>query len=84
MFHTIITASGHKISLTGLHLIATITNEGEIEYKSAKDVKQGDSLRVVSDGEVYSSVVNNVTMEVKRGYYAPLTTTGKSIEDLFL
>lgn len=79
MFHTIVTASGHKVSLTGLHLIATVTNEDEIEYKSAKDVKQGDILRVMSNGEVYSSVVNNVTIEVKIGFYAPLTLTGKGL-----
>jgi hypothetical protein len=78
MFYTIITASGHKVSLTGLHLIATINNKSEIEYESAKDIREGDHLRVVIDGEVYSSIVNSVTMEMKKGFSAPLTMTGKN------
>jgi len=77
MFHTIVTASGHKVSLTGLHLMAIVTKDGEIKYKSAKDIKQGDILRVVTNDQVYSSFVNNVTMELKTGYYAPLTMAGK-------
>jgi hypothetical protein len=77
MFHTIVTASGHKVSLTGLHLLAIVSNDGEIKYKSAKDIKQGDILRVVTNDQVYSSSVNNVTMEVKTGFYAPLTMSGK-------
>jgi len=77
MFHTIVTASGHKVSLTGLHLLAIVSNDGEIKYKSAKDIKQGDILRVVTNGQVYSSSVNNVTIEVKTGFYAPLTMSGK-------
>ena len=76
MFYTISTASGHKVSLTGLHLIATINGKGEIEYKPAKDIREDDHLRVVNNGEVYSSVVNNVTMEMKRGFSAPLTMSG--------
>ena len=78
MFHTIVTASGHKVSLTALHLIATISTDVAISYKSAKDVKVGDVLRVVTSGEVYSSTVSNVTMEVKEGFYAPLTLAGMS------
>jgi len=73
----IITASEHKVSLTCLHLLAIVTNDDEIKYKSAKDIKQGDILRVVTNNQVYSSSVNNVTMEVKTGFYAPLTMAGK-------
>ncbi len=66
------------MSLTALHLIGIVNNNGEIKYKSAKDVKEGDILRVVTNDQIYSSVVKNVTMEVKSGYYAPLTMTGKN------
>ncbi len=66
------------MSLTGLHLIAIVMNNGEIKYKSAQDIKQGDILRVVTNGQVISSLVINVTMEIKTGYYAPLTMSGMS------
>lgn len=77
MFYTIITSSGHKVSLTALHLISILTNDGELKYKLAKDIKQDDILRVVTNGQVHSSPVTNITMEVKTGYYAPLTLAGK-------
>jgi len=73
----IITASEHKVSLTCLHLLAIVTNDDEIKYKSAKDIKQGDILRFVTNNQVYSSSVNNVIMEVKTRFYGPLTMAGK-------
>ncbi len=78
MFYTLSTASGHRVSVSGLHLMAVVTNNGKIEYKAAKDIQLGDILRVVSNGQIYSSSVINVITEMKTGFYAPLTTTGKS------
>ncbi|CAF3211706.1 unnamed protein product [Rotaria sp. Silwood2] len=76
IFYTIVTASEHKISLTSHHLIATINNNEDVIYIPAKDIKLGNKLRVVINEKVYSSPVINITMEMKNGYYAPLTMTG--------
>ncbi|CAF1976577.1 unnamed protein product [Rotaria magnacalcarata] len=76
MFYTIITASGHRVSLTSLHLIAAITYDGHIAYIPAKNIKNGDTLRVVTNGRVYSSSVIDIIKEIKFGYYAPLSITG--------
>ncbi|CAF4733607.1 unnamed protein product, partial [Rotaria sp. Silwood1] len=76
MFYTIVTESKHQVSLTSYHLIATINKDGDIIYIPAKDIKHNDTLRVVTNGQVYFSSVINVTLEVKDGYYAPLTMTG--------
>lgn len=79
IFHTITTTSGHKVSLTAFHLLATVTKDDEIKYKLAKDIKEDDILRVVINDKIYLSPVNNITMEMKTGFYAPLTMTGKKI-----
>ncbi|CAF2192627.1 unnamed protein product, partial [Rotaria magnacalcarata] len=71
MFYTIITASGHRVSLTSLHLIAAITYDEHITYIPAKNIKNGDTLRVVTNGRVYSSSVIDIIKEIKFGYYAP-------------
>ncbi|CAF2868409.1 unnamed protein product [Rotaria sp. Silwood2] len=77
MFHTIVTESQHKISLTSYHLISTINNNGDIIYIPAKDIKHGDFIRVVTNQQIYSSSVINITIEMKNGYFAPLTIIGK-------
>ena len=84
MFHTIVTASGHKLSLTGLHLLPTVSKDDALIYKPAKDIKASDVLRVVINDEVSSSAVINVTMEVKRAYYAPLTTSGMTTRSILI
>ena len=79
MFHTLVTASGHKISLTKLHLIPIVEHDHTIKYVPAKDVKVGDTLYVMSnDNQVMPSPVTKVTVEMKTGVYAPLTTDGKT------
>ncbi len=77
-FHTIVTASGHSVSLTALHLIPIIQNENTLNYVPAKQVKVGDVLYVMSDDQVMLSPVIKVIVEMKTGYYAPLTTSGKN------
>ena len=77
IFHTIITASGHNVSLTPLHLIPIIEVDHRINYIAAKRVKIGDTLYVISDGELVPSQVINVIIEMKTGHYAPLTTSGR-------
>ena len=78
MFQTIVTDSGHKLSLTPLHLLLIISEEGTEKYKSARDVKVGDILRVLINDEVSSSPVTNLTKEMKEGFYAPLTISGRT------
>jgi hypothetical protein len=79
LFYTITTASGNKISLTGLHLLPIVKYDDTYVYVPAKQVKIGDILRVLSNGQLVSSPVIRVTQEMKTGFYAPLTTAGKSI-----
>lgn len=83
MFQTIITHSGHKLSLTALHLLLTLSEEGIEKYKPAKDVQIGDILRVILNGEVSSSRVANITNEIMKGFYAPVTMSGR-IQSEFL
>lgn len=45
-------------------------------YVAAEDVHEGDRLRVMLEGRMMASVVIEVKMEVKQGYYAPLTDAG--------
>ncbi len=78
MFHTIVTASGHSVSLTALHLIPIIQNDSTINYIPAKQVKIDDFVYVMSDDQLVLSPVVNVIIEMKTGYYAPLTTSGNN------
>jgi hypothetical protein len=84
MFHTITTTTGHNVSLTELHLIGIIQNDKTIKYIPAKEVKIGDVLYVMSDGQLMASPVTNVIVEIKTGYYAPLTRSGKKILNEFI
>ena len=78
MFHTIVTASGHSVSLTALHLIPIVQNENTLVYIPAKEVKIDDVLHLMSDDQVTLSPVIEVLMQMKTGYYAPLTASGKN------
>lgn len=42
----------------------------------AKQIQTGDLLYVLKNDQIEFSKVTNVIMEVKKGYYAPLTTKG--------
>lgn len=78
LFHTLVTASGHRISLTKLHLIPIVEQDGSLNYIPAKDVEVGNVLKVMSsDNQLELSPVVDIIMEMKRGFYAPLTTSGK-------
>ena len=76
LFFTLATASAHSISLTPFHLVGVSRDNRTTIFVPAKEVKLGDSLRVVSEGRVIDSPVIQVNEEMKQGIYAPLTTTG--------
>ncbi len=59
-------------------MIPIIQNENTLNYVPAKQVKVGDVLYVMSDDQVMLSPVIKVIVEMKTGYYAPLTTSGKN------
>ncbi|CAF1278143.1 unnamed protein product [Rotaria sordida] len=75
-FYTFITNSGHKITLTDLHLIPIISSNNKMNYIAARQVQLGDQLYVLMNGHIESSPVRNITIEIKKGYFAPLTLTG--------
>ncbi|CAF1424414.1 unnamed protein product [Rotaria sp. Silwood1] len=75
-FYTFITDSGHKISLTSVHLIPILSSNSKLDYIPAKQVKLGDQFYVNINGKVNYSPVQNITIEYKKGYFAPLTMTG--------
>ncbi|CAF4883392.1 unnamed protein product [Rotaria sp. Silwood1] len=75
-FYTLITDSGHQISLTGLHLIPIISSSNKMNYIAARHVQLGDQLYVLMNGHIEFSPVRNITIEIKKGYFAPLTLTG--------
>lgn len=52
-------------------------NNNVINYIPAKEVKIDDVVYVMSDDQVISSSpVIDIIIEMKEGYYAPLTTSG--------
>lgn len=75
-FYTFHTESGHQISLTSLHLIPIVHSNDHLDYIPAKDVEIGDQFYVLINDELHSSSVDNITIEMKQGYFAPLTLTG--------
>ncbi|CAF1537672.1 unnamed protein product [Rotaria sp. Silwood1] len=76
LFYTLRTDSGNEISLTEYHLIPTINSNGNENYLFAKQIKIGDYLFVLFNGKLKYSPVINITIEMKKGYYAPLTMKG--------
>ncbi|CAF2914204.1 unnamed protein product [Rotaria sp. Silwood2] len=85
IFYTFITDSGHKISLTSLHLIPIISYNNKIDYISARQVKLGDQFYVIINDQLEYSQVINITIELKKGYFAPLTMTGTLlVNDVFV
>lgn len=75
-FYTFVTDSGHKISLTGLHLIPIVSPNNKMKYIAAREVQLGDQLHVLVTGHMKSSPIKNITIEIKKGYFAPLKLTG--------
>ncbi|UJR16892.1 hypothetical protein I4U23_003790 [Adineta vaga] len=76
LFYTITTDSGHRISLTEYHLIPIIDSNGNENYFFAKHVEIGDYLVVLVNETLNYSPVIDIIIEMKKGYYAPLTLTG--------
>ncbi|CAF1444448.1 unnamed protein product [Rotaria sordida] len=76
LFYTLRTDSGNEISLTEYHLIPIINSNGNEQYVFAKQIKIGDYLFVLFNGKLKYSPVINITIEMKKGYYAPLTMKG--------
>ncbi|CAF1031584.1 unnamed protein product [Rotaria sordida] len=76
LFYTLRTDSGYEISLTEYHLIPIINSNGNENYLFAKQIKIGDCLFVLFNGKLMYSPVINITIEMKKGYYAPLTMKG--------
>ncbi|CAF3805598.1 unnamed protein product [Rotaria sp. Silwood1] len=56
-FYTFATDSGHKISLTGLHLIPIISSNNKMNYIAAREVQLGDQLYALVNGTL---LVNDV------------------------
>lgn len=77
-FHTITTASGHQLSLTRHHLLATVATDGNVIYTAAENVHIGDHLLVEQElnNTFDKSPVITIVLEQKLGYYAPLTHSG--------
>ncbi|CAF3773377.1 unnamed protein product [Rotaria sp. Silwood1] len=76
LFYTLRTDSGNEISLTEYHLIPITNSNGNENYLFAKQIKIGDYLFVLFNGKFKYSPVINITIEMKKGYYAPLTMKG--------
>ncbi|CAF4077252.1 unnamed protein product, partial [Rotaria sp. Silwood1] len=78
LFYTLETESNHTISLSAEHLIPVVSDTGTAIYIPAERVKAGHhSLYVLSDDGVLSqSLVIRVSIQIKIGYFAPLTTSG--------
>lgn len=72
LFITFTTASAHSISVTPVHLVGVSRDNRATIFLSAKELKCGDSLHVVSEGRVLFSPVIQVIEEMKQGTYAPL------------
>jgi len=78
-FVTITTASGNKISLTPLHLLAVTENVNKSPgMRFANTVRVGDYLWSGGSG---LTRVTAVTSRVLKGVYAPLTSTGTLLVD---
>ena len=77
LFYTFKSESGQKISLTKYHLIPIRNEYGNEKYLFAKQIQIGDYLYILNNqNQIQYSKIINRTIEIKNGYYAPLTTKG--------
>jgi len=82
VFTVLWTECGDKISLTSHHLLPIVGIQGqEHEFIFAKNVKPNHRLYIRSavQNEIITVKVDNVTTEVKQGYYSPITHDGTII-----
>ncbi|CAF1072559.1 unnamed protein product [Didymodactylos carnosus] len=71
-FYTIEAECDKKLSLTSNHLLPIRSSDSMI-YKLAKDIKVGD---FVYNEQLIPTEVRNITIEIKTGYYAPMSESG--------
>ncbi|UJR38555.1 hypothetical protein I4U23_031221 [Adineta vaga] len=76
LFYNLKTKSNNEISLTANHLIPIRLSNNKIEFKLTKDIEIGDYLIINENGKVKHSQIINKTIQIKRGFYAPLTMSG--------
>jgi hypothetical protein len=76
LFYILKTSCGNQISLTEYHLIPKISYQGNLNYTIAKQIQIGDLLVGLFNNQLKSCRVINITNQIKKGYYAPLTMEG--------
>jgi hypothetical protein len=81
LFYVLKTSCDNEISLTGYHLIGIISSQGNINYKIAKQIQIGDLLL---NENLKPCPVTNITIQIKKGYYSPLTMKGTLIVNQIL
>ncbi len=81
-FHDVITSDGNRLTLTPKHLLyVTLCNDTEIQFqrlRRAENVSPGECIvRITSDlKELFVAKVENNTVIMKTGAYAPMTENG--------
>jgi len=73
------TESGHKLSITGAHLIYESDCRGNSQTIFARKVQVGKCLFVNDNGEIKESKIVEKSMENKVGIYAPITENGNIV-----
>jgi len=73
------TESGHKLSITGAHLIYESDCRGNSQTIFAQKVQVGKCLFVNDNGEIKESKIVEKSMENKVGIYAPITENGNIV-----
>jgi hypothetical protein len=73
------TESGHKLPITGAHLIYETDCNGNSQAIFAKRVQVGKCLFVNDNGEFKESKIVEKTTEMKTGIYAPITENGNIV-----
>jgi hypothetical protein len=84
LFYTLKTKLGHQISLTEYHLIPIKSFNEDFHYKFANEIETGDLLYIVLNNQIQLSPVINITIEIKKGYYSPLTMKGTLVVNQIL
>ncbi|CAF3110611.1 unnamed protein product [Rotaria sp. Silwood2] len=84
LFYTITTESNHSISLTPLHLLPVKVERNSMKYIPAKQVQIGDLLYVALNGQLITSAVTDIIIDIKIGAFAPMTMSGTLLVDNIL
>jgi len=78
-YHVFTTESGHKLPITGAHLMYETDCNGNSQTVFAKRVQVGKCLYVNDNGEFKESKIVEITKESKVGVYSPITENGNII-----